>query len=551
MASGPVRPFAAWVLLALVCAFVAPSSAAAGEREPRLTCPKAKAVAGLAKKRGVRCVRKRRNAVRLRRRGILVEVVRRSGSRPRRKYRVRVLRGGRALKRRRRCADRRDNDRDGKRDLADPGCAGPRDNAEQAQGPPIGDPSGIPARRAGDFLDSVGVNTHFTYGDTAYSNAAAVKAALSRLGVRSIRDYLGQGTPWVAPRFAALSEIGVRMAFITGDLYGRSGSGTVEEQLDNAIRLGFADDIEILEGPNEVNLNNRHDTWAARTRNWMLRLFEARAARPALHGAKIAAPSLGHPNASTAGYGTLGDISQWIDYGNVHTYSPGLHPDSDSTSASSGSYPYWTRPVGTAFGSKPLIVTEFGYTNALGWGDGGWSGLKAISERAAGIYVPRAYFDYFRRGSRRSYSYELVDERPDSDLNEREQHFGLFRNDWSIKPAGVAVERITRLLADSRGSFAPGRLDYTIPSPPSDLRHLLLQKRDGTFYLVLWRALNVYDPDSHMALDPPDVPTQVNLGKSRRVTVYRPNDSAEPVSAATTSTVTVRLGERVVILELR
>src|SRR3954462_4102770 len=44
------------------------------------------------------------------------------------------------------------------------------------------------AARVGDFLSSLGVNTHLNYTDGAYANSANVVADLNYLGVHDIRD---------------------------------------------------------------------------------------------------------------------------------------------------------------------------------------------------------------------------------------------------------------------------------------------------------------------------------------------------------------------------
>ena len=47
-----------------------------------------------------------------------------------------------------------------------------------------------PASAADGFVDSIGVNTHTFYTDTAYGDFEAIKAKLAELGVRHIRENL-------------------------------------------------------------------------------------------------------------------------------------------------------------------------------------------------------------------------------------------------------------------------------------------------------------------------------------------------------------------------
>jgi hypothetical protein len=70
----------------------------------------------------------------------------------------------------------------------------------------------------------------------------------------------------------------------------------------------------------------------------------------------------------------------------------------------------------------------------------------------------------------------------------------LLRGDLSQKPAFVAVKNLLSTLADSGASFTPGSLSYAIAGGDATLNHLLLQKQDGSFWLVLWLEQSSWDP---------------------------------------------------------
>ena len=50
------------------------------------------------------------------------------------------------------------------------------------------------------FVDSIGVNTHLGYADTAYADHARVLARLDELGVRHFRDSAADANPLLAIR---------------------------------------------------------------------------------------------------------------------------------------------------------------------------------------------------------------------------------------------------------------------------------------------------------------------------------------------------------------
>ena len=62
---------------------------------------------------------------------------------------------------------------------------------------------------------------------------------------------------------------------------------------------------------------------------------------------------------------------------------------------------------------------------------------------------------------------------------------------------------------------------------------MLLQKRDGTYYLALWREESVWDTTARKAVRASSTAVRVSLARrARRIVVYRPSDSAKPVRTA-------------------
>jgi hypothetical protein len=60
---------------------------------------------------------------------------------------------------------------------------------------------------------------------------------------------------------------------------------------------------------------------------------------------------------------------------------------------------------------------------------------------------------------------------------------------------------------------------------------LLLQKRDGRFYLVLWQEVPSYDPNTKRSLPVPDKSVTLTLEQPfGMATTYRPNVSDKPTA---------------------
>ena len=94
------------------------------------------------------------------------------------------------------------------------------------------------------------------------------------------------------------------------------------------------------------------------------------------------------------GYGKqLGDLSQVLDYGNIHPYPGGWEPENDCN---------WMRAdLASGIASardmcrdKPIMITEIGYTNALNRP----SGHVPVNDHMAGVYLPRVFLNCYREG---------------------------------------------------------------------------------------------------------------------------------------------------------
>lgn len=390
----------------------------------------------------------------------------------------------------------------------------------------------IAAKSAASFTESIGVDTHFSYTDTPYVNRfQEVKAKLVELGVHHIREDLLPGRPDQYTRLNELAQAGIGSTLIMGSP--ENGTAGLEELL--SIAHTKLSGVDALEGPNEPYSQDENPNWTTTTDAYQQALHEKAATTPQLASLPIVGPTtIFWQN------GELGNISPWLNYGDIHPYSGGYPPEE-----------YLERHVDFAAlssGSKPLMATETGFHNAMNWkGD-----FPPTSEAATAVYTPRIFLDYFQEGIARTFDYELVDEFPDASGEEREAHFGLLRNDLSPKPAFTALKNLISIVGEGDESFVPGALDYSIGGNTEKLHQMLLQKADGSFYLALWRSLSVWDPVKQVPLSPPTKPVTVQLGQPlASAAEYMPNKSSAPLAQLPTSgTLPVNVGPEVVILKL-
>jgi hypothetical protein len=81
------------------------------------------------------------------------------------------------------------------------------------------------------------------------------------------------------------------------------------------------------------------------------------------------------------------------------------------------------------------VASETGYHDAVASHDG----HPPVSEQAGAVYLPRLFLSYFGAGVRRTFAYELLDERVDPARSDLQANFGLLRDDFSRKPSFMAL----------------------------------------------------------------------------------------------------------------
>jgi hypothetical protein len=194
----------------------------------------------------------------------------------------------------------------------------------------------------------------------------------------------------------------------------------------------------------------------------------------------------------------VGDVSSVTDIGNLHNYKGGWNP---GFSGSFGyDYPNYLSDAlaislaGITNPDQPVVSTETGYTNAIATQDNqvGYPpgtvapyDANSVSEAIAGTYMPRVPLTAWQSGIQRTYVNELVSS-PGLD-------YGLLRGDGTPKPAFLTLSNLLYLLSDPGPAFQVTPLSYSIFGGDSTLQHLLLQQRDGSYYLVLWLESSTSD----------------------------------------------------------
>jgi hypothetical protein len=395
---------------------------------------------------------------------------------------------------------------------------------------PAASASPVAPRSAAAFYDSVGVSTHIVYYDTAYGDWPRIVERLQELGVRNIRDGIyanptQQWHDWNERYYSAVelaASRGMRFTFVVNPP--GVGTGTLDQLLDVAGgRLRNA--AEALEAPNEMDKYVGGARWPRALASYERQLHVKAKARRATRSLPILGPSF----ATLQGPSLVGNLRGLVDVGNIHPYTGGLSPNPDHIKSE------LKRARITARG-KPVWATEVGFHNAMHSRSA--DNQAPVSERTAAIYMVRTFLEQFRAGIRRTFAYELIDEKPDPHGRDAEQHFGLLRNDFSRKPAFNALRNLLTIVGRERRSGRLTPLRIQVSRSERDVRRLVLQKADGSYVVALWRLSSVWDIKRRKALHVGSQRVTVGLPGTSRVTV------ADPVHGAGERRIRIR-GRRI------
>ncbi len=420
-------------------------------------------------------------------------------------------------------------------------------------------PAPTTARPAADFLSSIGANSAISRrGETLAKTAEAA----SYMGLGWIRTGYESDIP-VADLIALHKQTGVRFSYGLG-----SGGTNLTRLLDGARQLAQADALVALEGPNEPNnwgVTYQGEMGGGKNPSWLAvaklqrDLYQAVKSDPVLKRYPVWSISENGAERDNVGLQFLTipkganclmpDGTKYADFANVHNYI--YHPNSsglgnnktwDAADPSpackvDGLYGNYGVTWGKHFPgysvaelqTLPRVTTETGTTI------GG-----AITEEIHAKNLMTMYLDQFTRGFRYTSVYGLRD-RSDEGGN---QQFGFYKPDYTPRKAALYLHNLTTILSDKNSSKAPknaGKLPYSVADKPGTVHDLLLQKSDGTLFLLVWNE----------RLTGEDTVT-VRLGKPfSTLTIYDPTTGPTPIQTLQKqSAVQLRLSDHPQIIAL-
>jgi hypothetical protein len=397
---------------------------------------------------------------------------------------------------------------------------------------------------ADDFVGRIGINVHFsfpwTYYDDRYVEAVQL---LKDANIRTIRDHVfyEPGTTQDANRYAIFRYAqanGLRMSCIVDDRF--PGMNPMTADKINYFNTQSGNLCSYYEGQNEPDLRSGWTT--SMIENYQRQIFDSvnGSSRPEV---PVAGPSVTQPqNADAIGPA----FDAYADKGNMHPYHWGWYPSTDRADME------WRLAASQAMTpDKPMLATEYGWSTEVAPHD---SGTK-VTENVQSKYTLRGLFwGIMEAKFEKLIFYELYDE--DHLGAGQEARWAIVRGDGTPKPAYTSLKRMTNLLVEPYApAFTPQPLSYSLSSSQSlaDIKKFVLQKSNGTHYLVLYQNVSSWDGERDVEVTNPDVNVTVNLGApASHVLVHRPHSSATPVAdhAGPLSSVNVSVADHPVVVEV-
>lgn len=343
-----------------------------------------------------------------------------------------------------------------------------------------------------------------------------------------------------------------------------SGGSDLSKVISTAKQLAAADALLAFEGPNEPNnwgITYNGET-GGKNLSWVpvaklqRDLYQSVKSDPVLKGYPVWGISEEGAETDNVGLqfltvppnsGALFPVgTKFSDYANVHNYvyhpnSPGLEDnktwnaaDPTSTCRVDGLYGEygvtWAHHY-KGYSAKDLLTLPRVTTET------GCAIEGSITEKIHGLNLMSLYLDQFKRGWSHTAVYLLRD-RVDEGGN---QKFGFYKPDYSPRLAAQYLHNLTTVLADHGSLKAVGQLDYQIPNEPETVHDLLLEKKNGTFELVVWSELVAGKNE-----------VKVNFGMPvSQVNVYDTTSGTDPVQHLDhVATLPLTLTDHPVIIEI-
>jgi len=411
----------------------------------------------------------------------------------------------------------------------------------------------VTPKAAQAFRNTQGVNSRIPF-HGPWENVPAIKDAGAWMGIKFLRE-----TWRVAYRstFHDLALSGFTFSFGLGRMDVDNNGTCGPFEIDSLLAEMRFDPvvwnaIKYIESPNEITgSDGEHglgDQWDECTRTFLAAQQDALNGEKPIIGPTVSAPG-GNPNVADANRLILGNIEQYVDFGNMHPYAGGLAPDTTDLEADGTPFNAidYNRPRAQILTpNRPIFATEAGYHTNLN----NTNVNAPTPEAVQASYMVRLFLEYFRRGVPHTDIYAIVDNECSTATDY--YAYGLYRCDWTKKPVVDAIHNLNITVGTGTPTLTP--LAMRVDSGPSDLLQVVTRRSDGAYVVALWRRAKLWDrepPRHELTVAPQNV--TLTLPYANSVGRVTPNQSATETGLTLNASkqVTVPVAGEAVLLVVR
>lgn len=397
--------------------------------------------------------------------------------------------------------------------------------------------------------NSVGINLHSTYDDTAYYDVNRIFNYLKELGPAWVREGVHpQPRSWHPGFLRNLKTAGFKVSVTVGDpagTYGNFGIGD-SRNLIASLKTTYAGLFDQIEFPNEWDLFSPTGNWVSELGAFYDEYYGAIKRDAYFNGIRVAGPSFGTSDGPRL-------FPKAADAANLHPYSGGLMPENDDTTKQ-----FTAAKTRTSTGQ--MVATELGFHNAVNTS----SGFRGVPEDVAAHYLVRTFLWNLSRGVDQSYAYQLFDQKPQNpQRTDMEEWFGLVAVEgnpslspttWTLrkKPAFGAISRLQLYLQDAGSSTAPTVLPFEAVNLPGNAVMLPIARRDGSYDVAIWLKNSLYERNNRTVIPDTSATATLKFGTPVSVSGYRPSVGGVTTQLGTgVSEITVTVDGKVTFFRVR
>jgi hypothetical protein len=416
------------------------------------------------------------------------------------------------------------------------------------------------------FQDSFGVNAHLMENYSGYTNTSAIVNALSSTGINHVRTPITD--PAVRDQAVAIAAAGSAKFDVEASYCGGTGqmdwvtahAGIVDsvEGSNEADGAGYSYICSPNSPYNAARNTTEAEQYASQTQVALWQKFA-----PAINVFSFTVTK--RPSTITANYPSgQTSFANYINYASSHAYPMWSLADSGANTYDQmllvlNRYDPAFAPVPPQYTSiatrwRPNAITETGFwTQPVN---------PQIPRSVQANLTLEALLDGYLHGSFRTFIYELLDEYPDPNCTPSNQsgcfagsewHFGLFASDWTPKAAATAMQNLKTILNETGTIASPGTLSYTLSNMPSAGLSLLLERSDGTFFVVLWNDAQQWKysgAGGANAIGTYNVTLNLGVSATTAMQSFEPTIGTSPIITGSASTITVSLGADPIFIKI-